>query len=162
MFFKNFSESYSLFHLLLKRSKNNLPAGPWSMILYNLNNGINTSPINLRPWVQVRQIKSSFLTSHEAIFIDILLSEEYSILKHLKNASKSGRNILDSARETLVLLWIIILQTNLQLYCLQEFPFLILRVLEHGIYTLVKSVTWDLRSAIRMKWNARADSSLQL
>ena len=60
-------------------------------------------------------------------------------------------HILDCARETLVLLGIIILQTNLDLHRLQEVPLLLGRVLEDAIDALVKSVPGYLGPAIRRK-----------
>lgn len=49
------------------------------MILCNLNNGINTSPIYLRPWVQVRQVEPSFLTYYEAFLTGILSENIMSV-----------------------------------------------------------------------------------
>lgn len=50
-------------------------------------------------------------------------------------------NILDGAAETLVLLGIIILQTDLNFHCFQEVSLLFLGVIQHSINALVESVS---------------------
>ena len=53
-------------------------------------------------------------------------------------------NILDGSGETLVLLWIVVLEADLEVNSLGELPLLVLAVLEDSVDTLIKSVTGDL------------------
>lgn len=50
-------------------------------------------------------------------------------------------NVLDSARETLILLGVIVLQTDLDFHCLQETALLVLGCLEYGIDALIERIT---------------------
>ena len=56
------------------------------------------------------------------------------------SAGLAWANILDGSRETLVLLGIIVLQTDLEFHGLAELPLLGLCRRQHGINTLVQSV----------------------
>ena len=53
-------------------------------------------------------------------------------------------NILDGSGETLVLLWIVVLEADLEVNSLGELPLLVLAVLEDSVDTLIQSVTGDL------------------
>ena len=53
-------------------------------------------------------------------------------------------NILDGSGETLVLLWIVVLEADLEVNSLGELSLLVLAVLEDSVDTLIKSVTRDL------------------
>lgn len=63
-------------------------------------------------------------------------------------------NVLDGARETLVLLGVIVLQTNLDFHCLKEVAFLVLGRLEHGIDALIECITRHFRPK---KWGGRVN-----
>lgn len=63
----------------------------------------------------------------------------------------SGKNILDGAWETLVLLWVIIFQTDLEFHRLQEVPLLLLWACDDTVDALVKSVAryfWPKKNKI--------------
>lgn len=64
---------------------------------------------------------------------------------------RSGKNVLDSAGETLVLLGIVVLQSNLQFHRLEETTFLGRAGIEYGLHRLVQCVSRDLRSEIQIK-----------
>lgn len=63
-------------------------------------------------------------------------------------------NLLDGTGETFVLLWIVILQTNLNFHSLQEVPFVGFGFSDDGIYTLIKCITRHLRPKIISQINS--------
>ena len=56
--------------------------------------------------------------------------------------------LLDGARETLVLLGIVVLEADLKLNRLQELAFLVLGLGENGVNTIVQHITRNLRPEI--------------
>merc|ERR1719492_556775 len=64
---------------------------------------------------------------------------------------------LDSARETLVLLGVVVLQTDLEIHSLLELPRLVLGCLEHGMDRLIKSLFRDLGGHVY--FSCRSESS---
>ena len=56
--------------------------------------------------------------------------------------------LLDGARETLVLLGIVVLEADLKLNRLQELAFLVLGLGENGVNTIVQHITRNLRPKI--------------
>ena len=75
----------------------------------------------LRPWVKVRRGRES-PTSEASL-----------------TAATVGY-VLDGARETLVLLGIVVLQADLQIDCLQELPWFGLGVVQHLLDALVEGI----------------------
>lgn len=64
-----------------------------------------------------------------------------------------GKDLLNSATETLVLLGVIILQANLQFYALPEAALLSLGALQDCIHTFIECVTCHLAVEIEMMNN---------
>lgn len=96
-----------------------------------------TSPIFLRPWVQVPQVKPRYLDT-----LDI----------HKYARVLGQRNVLHGARETLVLLGIVVLQTDLDFDGLGEVPlFRLGGMLEDGAHTFVECVPRNLGPARRQE-----------
>lgn len=69
-----------------------------------------------------------------------------------EHVSSSGRkHILDRAGETLVLLGIVVLESDLEFHGLQEAALLRLGALQDGIHRLVQSITGHLRPEEELK-----------
>lgn len=121
-------------------------------------------PVILRLWVKSRQLSltpcpDSFRWSFEGMkrnrlcFMcqqDNYIQPKYYGVAYLLGTPVPQKcsfqvNVLDGAWETLVLLGVIVLQTNLDLDSLQKVTFFVLRWLEDCIHTLVERVTRYLR-----------------
>lgn len=61
-------------------------------------------------------------------------------------------DILDSSRETLVFLWVIVLEPDLELHCLEESLLVDLGIVQDSIDTLVQSVTRYFGSGREWLW----------
>merc|ERR1719378_83609 len=81
----------------------------------------------------------------------LLISQQTNLVLELGHVLQ-----LDGSGETLVLLWIVILEADLEVHGLGELPLLVLAVLEDSVDTLIQSVTGDLT---HLCFSCRSESS---
>ena len=80
-------------------------------------------------------------------FIKLAVPTNWFSTKYAKKYNYIYNHLLDGARETLVLLGIIVLQRNLQFHRLGELPLLLIGVREQGVDRLKQSVPRHLATA---------------
>lgn len=84
-----------------------------------------------------------------AVALDYLMQWQNLLPKefHLDTCTGDLNNVLDGAGETLVLLGIVVLQTDLQLHGFQEATLLLGGGVQEAINTLIQGIARNFRSA---------------